>query len=156
MRGVLLALCGGLVIAGGLFAATVTSPRHYAAATATGGDRGGFGASVRDYLMANPEVLVEAMQELERRQDSQRDALAQKGVAENQPELYRDPDSPVGGNPNGDVVVVEFNDYHPSSTACRSIRSRSTGPSQLRCPKSGSWSAWIPSCAPSCAAASMN
>ena len=126
MRGVLLALCGGLVIAGGLFAATVTSPRQYAAATATGGDRGGFGASVRDYLMANPEVLVEAMQELERRQDSQRDAIAQKGVAENQTELYRDPDSPVGGNPNGDVVVVEFNDYQcpyckPAYQALKSV-----------------------------------
>ena len=51
------------------------------------------------------------MQELERKQDSQRDAVAQKGVTENQAELYRDPDSPVGGNPNGDVVIVEFNDY---------------------------------------------
>ena len=113
MRGVLLALCGGLVIVGGLLAATVTSPRHYApaAAAAAGGDHGALGKSIRDYLMANPEVLVEAMQELERRQDSQRDALAQKGVTENQSELYRDPDSPVGGNPNGDVVVVEFNDY---------------------------------------------
>jgi protein-disulfide isomerase len=111
MRGVLLALCGGLVIVGGLFAATVTSPRHYATAAAATGDRGNLGKSIRDYLMANPEVLVEAMQELERRQDSQRDAIAQKGVSENQAELYKDPDSPVGGNPNGDVVVVEFNDY---------------------------------------------
>ena len=51
------------------------------------------------------------MQELERKQDSQRDAVAQKGVQENQAELFRDPDSPIGGNPNGDVVIVEFNDY---------------------------------------------
>ena len=26
-------------------------------------------------------------------------------------EQYGDPDSPVGGNPDGDVVIVEFNDY---------------------------------------------
>jgi protein-disulfide isomerase len=51
------------------------------------------------------------MQELERKQDSQRDTVAQKGVQANQAELYRDPDSPIGGNPNGDVVIVEFNDY---------------------------------------------
>ena len=76
-----------------------------------GGDRAALGKNIRDYLMANPEVLLEAMQELERRQDSQRDALAQKGVNENQADLYRDPDSPVGGNPNGDVTIVEFNDY---------------------------------------------
>lgn len=110
MRGVLLALCGGLVLVGGLLAATLTSPRHYETATA-GGGRADFGRNVREYLMANPEVLVDAMQELERRQDSQREALAQRGVGENQAALYRDPDSPVGGNPNGDVVVVEFNDY---------------------------------------------
>jgi protein-disulfide isomerase len=74
-------------------------------------DQAELGKSIRAYLLANPEVLVDAMQELERKQDSQRDAVAQKGVSENQAELYRDPDSPVGGNPNGDVVIVEFNDY---------------------------------------------
>ena len=112
MRGVLLTLCGGLAIVGGIAAATATSPRQFADATATGGgDRAALGKNIRDYLMANPEVLVEAMQELERRQDSQRDALAQRGVSENQTALYRDPDSPVGGNPDGDVVIVEFNDY---------------------------------------------
>lgn len=75
------------------------------------GDQAALGKSIRAYLLANPEVLVDAMQELERKQDTQRDAVAQKGVQENQAELYRDPDSPVGGNPNGDVVIVEFNDY---------------------------------------------
>ena len=111
MRWVLLTICGGLVIAGALAAAAVTSPREMAAAVPEGGERAGIGKSIRDYLMANPEILVEAMQELERRQDNQRDALAQKGVSENQTALYRDPDSPVGGNPDGDVVIVEFNDY---------------------------------------------
>jgi protein-disulfide isomerase len=27
-------------------------------------------------------------------------------------EVFRDPDSPVGGNPNGDVTLVEFFDYN--------------------------------------------
>ena len=111
MRGVLLTLCGGLAVVGGIAAATATSPRQFAGTTVSGGDRAALGKNIRDYLMANPEVLVEAMQELERRQDTQRDALAQKGVTENQSDLYRDPDSPVGGNPNGDVTIVEFNDY---------------------------------------------
>ena len=116
MRWLLLTLCGGLVLAGAVVAATATSPRRLAAAPAASpmpltADQAALGKSIRDYLMANPEVLVDAMQELERKQDSQRDAVAQKGVQENQAELYRDPDSPVGGNPNGDVVIVEFNDY---------------------------------------------
>ena len=74
-------------------------------------DKAALGKTIREYLIANPEVLVEAMQELERKQDGQRDAVAQKGVQENQAELFRDPDSPTGGNPNGDVVIVDFNDY---------------------------------------------
>ena len=113
MRWVLLTICGGLVIAGAVVATAATSPRKIAAqpGMAMTGDKAALGKSIRDYLMANPEVLVEAMQELEKRQDSQRDAVAQKGVQENQAELYRDPETPVGGNPNGDVVIVEFNDY---------------------------------------------
>ena len=116
MRWLLLTVCGGLVLAGAVVAATATSPRRLAAAAAGStapltADQAELGKSIRAYLMANPEVLVDAMQELERKQDSQRDAVAQKGVSENQAELYRDPDSPVGGNPNGDVVIVEFNDY---------------------------------------------
>ena len=76
-----------------------TSPRRLAAAPPhrrrAPADKAALGKTIRDYLMANPEVLVEAMQELERKQDSQRDAVAQKGVQENQAELYprsRQPD----------------------------------------------------------------
>ncbi len=114
MRWVLLTVCGGLVIVGALVATAVTSPGRLAAAPAVPAATGGkanLGNEIRAYLMANPEVLVEAMQELERKQDSQRDQVAQKGVQENQAGLYRDPDSPVGGNPSGDVTIVEFNDY---------------------------------------------
>ena len=116
MRWLPLTISAGLVLVGAVVAATATSPRRIAAspvgsATALTGDQAALGKSIRAYLLANPEVLVDAMQELERKQDSQRDAVAQKGVQENQAELYRDPDSPVGGNPNGDVVIVEFNDY---------------------------------------------
>ncbi|MGD9884249.1 MAG: DsbA family protein [Reyranella sp.] len=114
MRIILLVISAGLVAAGALVAALATTPMRLASsapAPSSAGDRSAFGKSVREYLLANPEVLVEAMQELERRQDSQRDAVAQKGVRENQAELFRDPDSPIGGNPNGNVVVVDFNDY---------------------------------------------
>jgi protein-disulfide isomerase len=113
MRWVLLTICGGLVVAGAVVATAATSPRKLAGqpAMAMTGDKAVLGKSIREYLMANPEVLVEAMQELEKRQDSQRDAVAAKGVQENQAELYRDPETPVGGNPSGDVTIVEFNDY---------------------------------------------
>ncbi|WP_421998021.1 DsbA family protein [Reyranella sp.] len=112
MRAVLLVLCGGLVLAGLLAAAGTRAPLAVAQdGPAPTGDKATLGRDIRAYLMANPEVLVEAMQELERKQDSQRDAVAQKGVQENQAELYGDPESPVAGNPDGDVTIVEFSDY---------------------------------------------
>ena len=112
MRSVLFVICAGLLAAGALLAVGTVKPGQLAAAsTAVPGDKAALGKTIREYLLANPEVLVEAMQELERKQDGQRDAVAQKGVQENQAELFRDPDSPIGGNPNGDVVIVDFNDY---------------------------------------------
>ena len=112
MRSVLFVICAGLLAAGALLAIGTIKPGQLAdASTAVPGDKAALGKTIREYLLANPEVLVEAMQELERKQDGQRDAVAQKGVQENQAELFRDPDSPIGGNPNGDVVIVDFNDY---------------------------------------------
>ncbi|MFO1158290.1 MAG: DsbA family protein [Reyranellaceae bacterium] len=112
MRTILLVISGALVAVGAVVAAVTTAPGRYASAgQASSPDRTALGKSIREYLLANPEVLVEAMTELERRQDNQRDAVAQKGVQENQAELFRDPDSPIGGNVNGNVVVVDFNDY---------------------------------------------
>ncbi|QQS12851.1 MAG: DsbA family protein [Rhodospirillales bacterium] len=67
---------------------------------------------VREYLMANPEIIVEAVNELEKRQTASRDAAARKALTERKAELLEDPGSPVGGNPKGDVTIVEFFDYH--------------------------------------------
>ena len=111
MRSILLILCGGLVAVGIVLAARGTMPVGLAAAPATTGDKAALGKAIRDYLMANPEALVEAMQELERKQDSQRDTVAQKAIKENRAGLMSDPESPIVGNPNGDVTIVEFSDY---------------------------------------------
>lgn len=113
MRSLLLALCAALIVGGALLATAATSPFRVAApaATADTGDKASFGRKIRDYLVANPEVLVEAMQEFERRQDSQRDAVALKAISQHKAELLSDPESPSGGNATGDVVIVDFNDY---------------------------------------------
>lgn len=113
MRSILLALCAALVGGGALLAAGATTPARVAApaATADAGDKGALGRKIREYLIANPEVLVEAMQELERKQDNQRDAVAHKAIRQHKAELLADPDSPSSGNANGDVVIVDFNDY---------------------------------------------
>ena len=114
MRSLLLALCAGLIGVGALIS-TVTSPSHApeqsAGALAADPDKAMLGRMIREYIIANPEVLVEAMQEFERRQETQRDAVALKAISQHRTELLSDPESPTAGNANGDVVIVDFNDY---------------------------------------------
>lgn len=66
---------------------------------------------VRDYLMENPEVLVESLQIYQERQRVAAQERQQQRVSELQQALTEDADDPVIGNPDGDVVVVEFFDY---------------------------------------------
>jgi protein-disulfide isomerase len=71
-----------------------------------------FERRVRTYLLDHPEVLVEAINRLEARQREEDAKQAQAVVRTHADEVFRDPDSPVGGNPDGDVTVVEFFDYN--------------------------------------------
>ena len=66
---------------------------------------------VREYLLKNPEIIVEAIEALEARQKQATQAGQRDAVATNQEQLFRDPDAPVLGNPAGDVTLVEFFDY---------------------------------------------
>lgn len=66
---------------------------------------------VREYLMEHPEVIVEAIEEFKRRAEERERLAAEQAVKARADDLFRDPASPVGGNPEGDVVVVEFFDY---------------------------------------------
>src|SRR5438045_1526553 len=112
MRSILLVICAALVVAGAFVAGRVTRPDRLApAASSAPTDQTALAKSIRAFLLANPEVLVEAMQELERKQDNERDVVAQKVIQDKQAELFRDADNPIGGNNNGDVTIVEFNDY---------------------------------------------
>ena len=70
-----------------------------------------FGAQVREYLLANPQVIMEAVAVLEQ-QDQQQQAQADVAmVQDNADALFDDGYSWVGGNPDGDVTIVEFMDY---------------------------------------------
>lgn len=71
-----------------------------------------FEQGVRDYLIENPQVLVESLQRpQERQRTAQTDEIAQIITARSE-EIFNDPTTPVGGNPQGDVSVVEFFDYN--------------------------------------------
>ncbi len=74
-------------------------------------EREAFRAEIRAYLLDNPEVLTEAISVLESR-EAQRQVEADRAlVAENLDAIVDDGHSWVGGNPDGDVTVVEFMDY---------------------------------------------
>lgn len=70
-----------------------------------------FGAQVRAYLLQNPEVIFEAVAEFERRNAQSQADMDVALVQANADALFNDPMSWVGGNPEGDVTLVEFLDY---------------------------------------------
>lgn len=74
-------------------------------------EREAFRAEVRAYLIENPEVLMEALDVLQQRQDAAAAAAEQVAMDANRDFIFNDPNSWVGGNPNGDITVVEFMDY---------------------------------------------
>jgi protein-disulfide isomerase len=67
---------------------------------------------VREYIIAHPEVLQEAMAELEKRQQTAELERARTAVAGNAELLFNSPRHVVIGNPQGDVTLVEFFDYN--------------------------------------------
>lgn len=77
----------------------------------TGAEREAFRAEVRAYLLENPEVLMEAIGVLEQRQAEEGAQADTELVAQNRAALFEDGHSWVGGNPEGDITIVEFLDY---------------------------------------------
>jgi len=74
--------------------------------------RGSIETIVRNYLIAHPEVLQEAMAELEKRQTAAELEKHKAAVKEHAQALYSSPRQVTLGNPNGNVTFVEFFDYN--------------------------------------------
>ncbi len=77
-------------------------------------DRETLRAEFRAYLMENPEVIFEAVAEYERRTMAEQADMDTTLVEINADELFNDGFSWVGGNPDGDLTLVEFMDYRCS------------------------------------------
>lgn len=74
-------------------------------------ERAQFRAEVRSYLMENPQVIMDAVAQL---QNQEAEAQAQADlnlVSDNAAAIFNDGYSFVGGNPEGDITLVEFLDY---------------------------------------------
>ncbi|HUF45360.1 MAG TPA: DsbA family protein [Aestuariivirgaceae bacterium] len=70
------------------------------------------GEIIRDYLIENPEVLREAVQALERKEQEVAAAAATAAISERGAEIYRSDGDLVAGNPYGSVTLAEFFDYN--------------------------------------------
>src|SRR5208337_3932362 len=68
-------------------------------------------AIIHDYLIQNPDVLIEALRTAEEKANRDSEVRATRALVERQSEIFDDPATPVGGNPQGDVAIVEFFDY---------------------------------------------
>lgn len=108
------ALAGAVIVAAaGLFAfAPFLSPAKAQDRGFTDADKAAIGAIIKDYLLANPEVLVEMQSALEAKVEKQQAEKLKSFVAKNARDIYRHPAAPVAGNPDGDITVVEFFDYN--------------------------------------------
>ena len=74
---------------------------------------------VKEYLLREPEILFEALQELQRRRDAAEAQRQRAVLVERRGELHGLPEDPVLGDPAGDVTLVAFMDYRCGY--CRSM-----------------------------------
>lgn len=71
-----------------------------------------FETQARDYLLENPEIVVEALQLLEDRKQRAELSELQAMIATRYNDIFLNTGDPIGGNADGDVTLVEFFDYN--------------------------------------------
>lgn len=67
---------------------------------------------VKEYFLNNPEAFLEIQTALETKMEKIQAEKFQATLKESAKDIYRRANSPVAGNPNGDITVVEFFDYN--------------------------------------------
>ncbi len=124
LKSVIALLVFAIVIAVGFAAGVFVQSKPQWAILATAASDEEFERRVADYLTSNPEVIADAFEEYAQRQGGSADISVPPGAArghgdrtrtsraERERQLFEDPGSPVRGNANGDVTLVEFFDYN--------------------------------------------
>jgi len=67
---------------------------------------------IKDILLNNPELLMEAQTALEAKMEKIQNERMAVAIKDNSAEIFRPTASPIVGNSNGDVTVIEFFDYN--------------------------------------------
>ena len=91
------------------FAVAILSTQTYAQQAL---DKAEVGKIVREYLLENPEIMLEVQQALEIKQQTEL-ADTQKAIIESQKQsVFSAPYQIEIGNPNAEITIVEFFDYN--------------------------------------------
>jgi protein-disulfide isomerase len=69
-------------------------------------------ATIRNYLIANPEIVRDAIDEMQRKEDAATQVAQVTTIKDNAATLFDSKREVVLGNPKGDVTLVEFFDYN--------------------------------------------
>jgi len=89
-----------------------TTPQMSSVPSFNDAQRAEIEAIVKEYLVnKHPEVMAEGLQNLQKHEQEEADAKSKQGVSNAKDRVYGDVNSPIGGNPKGNVTVVEFYDY---------------------------------------------
>ena len=67
---------------------------------------------IRDYLIRNPSVIQEVNQVLLARAEEEKKKRQADGLIKFSDQIFINPTSPVGGNPNGELTIIAFFDYN--------------------------------------------
>ncbi len=70
------------------------------------------GDFIREYIVANPEILLEAQEALQTKQQQEQQTKAEQTIVDNKKAIFASDYDISLGNPDGDVTVVEFFDYN--------------------------------------------
>lgn len=129
----------GLVMSG-LMAFSLAAPQSFAASAEKQGalteaQKAAVEDIVRDLLVnKEPEIVMKAAQKVQQKMQEDMAKKSADEIKQNKTPLYNDPDSPVGGNPKGDVTLVEFFDYqcHYCKTAQPTVAKLASDDKKLR------------------------
>ena len=70
------------------------------------------GEIVKAYLLEHPEVMADVQSALEAKLEKEQSEKLKTFMASNAKDIFRNASSPVAGDANGDITVVEFFDYN--------------------------------------------
>ncbi|HUB95836.1 MAG TPA: DsbA family protein [Stellaceae bacterium] len=98
-----------LVLVAALSIGAAALPSH--ADPLTPAERAAIEQLIRDTIANHPEIVVDALRDAQKKEDAEAQKKVRQEIVAKENVLLHDPTTPEGGNPHGDVTIVEFFDY---------------------------------------------